>query len=478
MSINFEKLFFFGDSITDPGRLPQPFRPDPPYVGGRFTNGEVYAQVLSRELGVSSANFAFGGAKAVPSGPEQRLIGLDAQVRAFEARYFFDAPSGSAASIFIGGNDYHDADPNDQTIVGDVLERIDNAAVRLAQKGVDELVLFNLPASSKMPRGLSLPAAELAAEDAMIAAHNAGLRKLAATYNKAGVSTTIVDVDRLSREVAADQGTFGLKVLDITLYTLDDDDRPVPTGVTSWADPDEVAYFDPVHPSAAGHGILAAFAEATLQADRISFRGSADDIVRGVSKADFVLVGRGGDRVLVAGGNDVVLAGRDNDTVDGGAGSDLVIGGHGNDNLKGAAGTDLLAGNADDDIMRGGDGNDIVLLGTGLDWAAGDAGNDLLIVTDDALSGFDRVNGGAGRDTLRLEVSETVFASAAFQREIRAFEAGEVTVLHSIGLTAREIERLEVYVDGTREFAAGLAAVNQGAAAKALIDNSNLWGLI
>src|SRR5829696_3961985 len=103
MSIAFTRLFFFGDSITDPGRLPEPFRPDPPYVGGRFTNGLVYAQILPRELGVSSANFAYGGAKAVPSGPEQRLIGLDAQIAAFEAKYVFDAPSGSAASIFIGG---------------------------------------------------------------------------------------------------------------------------------------------------------------------------------------------------------------------------------------------------------------------------------------------------------------------------------------------------------------------------------------
>jgi Ca2+-binding RTX toxin-like protein len=252
----------------------------------------------------------------------------------------------------------------------------------------------------------------------------------------------------------------------------------VPTGITSRADPDEVAYFDPVHPSAASHGILAAFAEATLRADRITFRASGGDVVRGVSGADFVVAGLGNDRVLAAGGNDVVLAGRDNDTVDGGAGSDLVLGGRGDDNLNGSVGSDLLAGNADDDIIRGGDGNDVVLLGTGLDLAAGHAGNDLLIVTDDALSGFDRVYGGAGRDTLRLEVSEDVFASAAFQSEIRAFESGEVTILRSIGLTAREVERLEVYVDGTREFAAGLAAADQGAAARALIRDAALWNLI
>jgi Ca2+-binding RTX toxin-like protein len=478
VSIDFSRLFFFGDSITDPGRLPEPLRPDPPYVGGRFTNGLVYAQILPRELGVSSTNFAFGGAKAVPSEPEQALIGLDAQVTAFEIRYFFGAPSRSAAAIFIGGDDLHDADPGDPRIVGEVLESIDDAAVRLARKGVDELVLFNLPATSQTPRGRFLPAAERAAEDALIAAYNAGLRDLAATYNDAGVTTTIVDTNRLTREVAGDLGTFGLKVFDIPLYTLDEDDRPVPTGITSQADPDEVAWFDEIHPTAASHGILAAFAEATLRADRVTFRGSGDNVVRGISGADLVVAGQGDDRILGAGGKDVVLAGRGNDTVDGGAGSDLVIGGRGRDMLKGAAGSDLLAGNADDDILGGGGGNDILLLGTGVDRASGNAGNDLLIVTDDALAGFDRVSGGPGRDTLRLEVSATIFAAAAFQAEIAAFEPGEVTILSSIGLRVRDVERLEVYVDGTRAFAAGLAAADQGAAARALLHDADLWGLI
>jgi Ca2+-binding RTX toxin-like protein len=225
------------------------------------------------------------------------------------------------------------------------------------------------------------------------------------------------------------------------------------------------------------YGILAAFAEATLRADRVTFRGSGDNLVRGISGADLVVAGHGDDRVLGAGGNDVVLAGPDNDTSDGGAGSDLLIGGRGRDMLKGAAGSDLLAGNADDDILGGGGGNDILLLGTGVDRASGNTGNDLLIVTDDALAGFNRASGGPG-GTLRLEVSATVFAVAAFQAEIGAFEPGEVTILSSIGLRARDVERLEVHVDGTRAFAAGLAAADQGAAARALLHDADLWGLM
>jgi Ca2+-binding RTX toxin-like protein len=477
MSINFQSLFFLGDSITDAGRLPEPFRPDPPYVDGRFTNGRVYAQVLSQELGVASTNFAYGGAKALSSELQQLLIGLNAQVTEFEIRYLFGAPSGSAAAIFIGGNDYHDADPNDPTIVGRVLESIDDAAVRLARKGVGELVLFNLPFSLQTPRGLALPDAERAAEDAMIEAHNDGLQQLAATYNGAGVPTTIVDVDRLTREVRGDLETFGLKVYDIPLYILDQNDTPVPTGITSQADPDEVAYFDPVHPSAASHRILAAFAETTLRADRVTFREDTNDVVSGTSGADFVMAGSGNDSVLAGSGNDVVLAGPGDDSVSGSAGSDLLIGGGGNDTMTGSTGSDLLAGSAGDDNVSGGDNHDVLLLGTGLDSANGGAGNDLVIITDDALPGFDQVSGGTGTDTLRLEVDGEVFASPTFQAEINAFVPGTETVLES-GVIAREVERLEIYVDGIQQPPVGLAAPNQGTAVAALLQKADLWGLV
>jgi hypothetical protein len=316
----------------------------------------------------------------------------------------------------------------------------------------------------------------------MIAAHNAGLQQLADSYNAAGVPTTIVDVDLLTREVHADLETFGLKAYDDPLYTFDQSDSLVRNEITSQFDPSEVGYFDSVHPSAAGHGIFAAFAEATLRADQIIFENEESaNVVSGASGADFVVAGGGDDSALAVDGNDVVLAGLGNDTVDGGAGSDLVIGGSGNDVLNGSAGSDLLAGNAGDDIIQGGGDNDIVLLGTGHDWAAGDAGDDLLVVTGDALSGFDPIHdlvyGGTGQDTLRLEVSETVFASEFFQSEIHAFEPSAVT-MDSIGLTAQEVERLEVYVNGIQEFAAGHTAVDQGTAAAALLRDAGLWGLV
>ena len=415
-----------------------------------------------------------------PSGPEQTLIGLGAQVTAFETKYRFTAPpSGAAVSLFVGANDYFEADPQDSGgIVGDVLEGIDDAAVRLARAGADRIILYNLADISKTPRGRALPADERADADALIAAHNAGIRKLDDAYNDAGVPTTIVDINRLTREIAADQGTFGLKVIDTPLYLPDSNDKLQPTGVTSRADPDEVAFFDDIHPTRAVHAIVAAFSEATLRADKVTLGSSKGDVIRGISHGDFVIAGLGDDVISTSGGNDVVLAGRGDDFANGSVGSDLLSGGRGNDTLRGSAGSDFLAGNADDDLLGGGDGNDVLVLGTGFDRANGNDGNDLIIVTDDALTAFDRVYGGTGRDTLRLDVSAEVFALQAFQDEVHAFVPGSVTILNSVGLTARDVERLEVYVDGVRKFATGLAAVDQGAAAKALIHDADLWGFL
>ena len=322
-----------------------------------------------------------------------------------------------------------------------------------------------------------MPADERADADALIAAHNAGLRKLALAYEDAGVTTAIVDVNRLTREIAADQGTFGLKVIDKPLYLPDSDDKLRPTGVTSVASPDQVAFFDDIHPTRVVHAIIAAFSEATLRAGEVAFGSSRGGCHSRQPRADFIVAGLGDDAISASGGNDVVLAGRGDDVVNGGSGSDLLSGGRGDDVLKGSIGSDLLAGNADDDVLGGGDGNDVLIVGTGFDRAAGNDGNDLFIVTDDALTGFDRVYGGAGRDTLRIDVSADVFALQAFQDEVHHFVAGSVTILRSVGLTARDVERLEVYVGGVRKFSTGLAAVDQGAAAKALIHDADLVGI-
>jgi Ca2+-binding RTX toxin-like protein len=85
--------------------------------------------------------------------------------------------------------------------------------------------------------------------------------------------------------------------------------------------------------------------------------------------------------------NDVV-AGRGNNTFSGSAGSDHVIGGV-SAVITGSIDSDLLAGDPCNDTLRGSDDDDVLLLGPDLVSANGDARNGILVVTDDALTGFD-----------------------------------------------------------------------------------------
>jgi phospholipase/lecithinase/hemolysin len=62
-STEFSNVVVFGDSLSDTGNLlAATGEPAPPYYSGRFSNGPVAVEHLSRDLGVPLLNYAWGGA--------------------------------------------------------------------------------------------------------------------------------------------------------------------------------------------------------------------------------------------------------------------------------------------------------------------------------------------------------------------------------------------------------------------------------
>jgi Ca2+-binding RTX toxin-like protein len=80
----------------------------------------------------------------------------------------------------------------------------------------------------------------------------------------------------------------------------------------------------------------------------------------------------------------------------GSAGVDTVTGSSQNDNLQGAGG---------DDTIHGGGGDDYIAGGSGADQVFGDAGDDTIAITQADWIAGDRVDGGAGVDTLATQGS-------------------------------------------------------------------------
>jgi phospholipase/lecithinase/hemolysin len=492
---DFSSLVYFGDSLSDNGNLFSLFGlpPSPPYFEGRFSNGPTYAEIVPGLLGVTAQNFAFGGAEAVTGNGnpgEFPPSNLTSQVDQYLASLAGQqAPDGTAAVLFIGNNDYLRASEPPAALVVSVLANVDASVQRLLAAGVDKIILFTLPGIDLTPLGNSLGPAAVALYDQMVQANNTGLKALATGYAAAGVDVEIVDVYRLFTEVKNDAATFGFKIVGTPVILSDG----TSTGIDQIFDPDEILSFDSVHPTAAGHGVTAAFVAATLGSDNVVLTDAGDDSVNGTFGTDFIMTGVGDDAVDTGFGNDIIFAGTGQDRVESGFGADIVAGGSGDDRLFGGFGADIVAGNDGDDDVDGGFGDDALISGRGSDRLVGGFGNDLFLLDDEPDVGDqDHIIGGAGLDTLRLTVSAATWGSAAFQTDLQLFAdsyrpgAGFLDdPLETVGLiTVDDVERIEIVLDnrGTMDdpivFTAGRAAPHTDGDLAANLQKADLWGLV
>lgn len=107
-------------------------------------------------------------------------------------------------------------------------------------------------------------------------------------------------------------------------------------------------------------------------------------------EGDNTIIGDAGDNLLSGfGGNDRILGRAGNDTLEGGDGQDTLFGETGADSLFGGDGDDRLFVDIDDVLIDGGAGFDRVIVRDSRDFSI-----------DQAATGIERVDAGAGNDTL------------------------------------------------------------------------------
>ncbi len=200
----------------------------------------------------------------------------------------------------------------------------------------------------------------------------------------------------------------------------------------------------------------------------ITYSGDSDDnVATGTDYDDTMYGSHGNDTLYGEGGNDKLYGENGQDTLYGGDGDDLLDGGHENDVLDGGAGNDTIYGGngndtidagSGDDHVEGGHGDDVIRMGTGSGTVDAGTGNDLTVVTIDADE-TDRalsLDGGHGDDTLRIELSadhpdlNSVMSDiAAATAAAHANSSGQHSI-GSLGITFKNFEDVEIYVDGTQ----------------------------
>ncbi|RMF28503.1 MAG: hypothetical protein D6756_00050, partial [Cyanobacteria bacterium J083] len=237
MSLHIDQTYFLGDSLSDTenvfnftGGASNPFAfpgpsafPGSPFEEGRFSNGDIWVDYLSDEFELTidpfiagsnpstgeiflnlddvndGTNFAIGGANSRDGNLGIVPLGLEQQIDAFETlaenqneEDFLD----DLAFLWIGANNYLSFigigdDPETEIIesefprtrrklkktVSNTIDDITDAIQDIADVGIENVVVFNLPNLARLPLAQGLERRDQKKLMAMTRRHNNKLSK-------------------------------------------------------------------------------------------------------------------------------------------------------------------------------------------------------------------------------------------------------------------------------------------------------------
>jgi phospholipase/lecithinase/hemolysin len=291
-----ERLVIFGDSLSDPGNYyiafgetsQPPFAPVPeaPYdigPGHHFSDGWTWAERLSVRMesplsglpalarpGVFT-NYAVGRARARPNATTFSAYDLGTQVGLYLGDFHGHAQADATYVIWIGANDLDDAlsalavDPSGATsaaIVQDALEALAGNMQVLWSAGARTFLIPNLPDLGQTPAVRAVGPAAVGAAEQLTAAYNAGLQQvLAQLQGLPGMHLIRYDVNALLDRVIAQPHAYMLEDVTDACLSFFTTVNPV------CQHPRQYLFWDGIHPTVAGHEILAVEAQKVIECD-------------------------------------------------------------------------------------------------------------------------------------------------------------------------------------------------------------------
>ncbi len=279
------RLFFFGDSLSDAGNhfiafhdlslRPFAMVPDAPYaVGGlHFTNGATWAEQLAVALktpksGLPSllasgafTNYAVGRARARPLAPVFPYFDFAEQVTQFRADFPISAPASGTYAVWLGSNDLSDAltatgtDPTGATSIGIIQAAVGAVALnlqRLYQAGARDFLIVNVPNLALTPAVRAAGPAAQGAATAFTAAFNNGLGQVLNTLSALpGIRVRRLDANAILSAIVADPAGAGMTEVQAACLTFGVVKSPF------CHQPNQYLFWDGIHPTRAGHAIVA-----------------------------------------------------------------------------------------------------------------------------------------------------------------------------------------------------------------------------
>lgn len=290
----FEHLVIFGTSLSDPGNAfalvggnntPPGYDLDPflvpfetyPRGGHHASNGATWVEQFARDLGLSSdalaafrsssttaMNFAVAAARA-RSFPNNAHLAL--QVGTYLLKTGGSASPDTLYVFEMGSTDVRDAldaalgGGNPATIRQQAIDAISASITLLYSRGARKFLVWHAPDIGLTPAVLRLGqlvpiAPALATQQAAL--FNVDLATRIATLSALpGIDIDQFDIFGLLQYVVANKAQYGLDVVNAACVTPNDPPFTCKT-------PDEYLFWDGIHPTEAGHAIIAAEVRALL----------------------------------------------------------------------------------------------------------------------------------------------------------------------------------------------------------------------
>lgn len=262
-------LFVFGDSLSDVGNTQAATRstvffvyPGSYYYQGRFSNGPVYSELLSQQLGLgtltrSSAggdNFAYGGAKTLGTSGISGAFINDVGEQVDDYTLNRNGDPNALYIMWAGANDLFDGQLNMAIPVGNIVDDLE----QLYDDGARQFLVLNLPKLGATPAYNGTAASRDDWNNRTLAFNTtlaSGLDQLESLL--ADISIKRFDIEGLFDQVIASPTAYGLTNitapaapgLEPGAFFYNDDNIV--------ANPENYLFWDSVHPTATMHAHLA-----------------------------------------------------------------------------------------------------------------------------------------------------------------------------------------------------------------------------
>jgi len=274
----FSQVISIGDSLSDNGNTDDEtlgFFPGANYFDGRFSNGQVWNELLALELELpllqpssgSGSNYAFGGAYTSFDDVYTFLVIFEftipsaiSQIYDYLANVSNTADADALYTVTIGGNDILDAgnvlsafanqaeiDSAKQelrNIAGSLLIPLQQLLSNIDSNGSAKLLLLNAPNVGVAPRAII--DGKQAIFEQLSQAYNQGLQDVVTALNDPRIIT--VDFYSLTTQIVANPSDYGLSNVAEQCYDSN-------TG-SICSNPDDYLFWDDIHPTTIGHTLL------------------------------------------------------------------------------------------------------------------------------------------------------------------------------------------------------------------------------